>query len=351
MPPVGQLGAASTVPPPRGLADMGSVVTEQLDLFGASPAPLRGEPALADPVDVAPLSCPVPAPLAALRALDGVLAAAGPPVVPAAPTPAPALPRGPQLLASKLAAAEEAARRDLAAVVEPPELAPEAEARAAPLRRHWVPDGRSWLAVVAAAARTEGARLEDVLGDRKFQSVSLARQRAWYDLRALADPTPSYPELARAFGKRSHQAVLSGVRAHAERLAGYESAPTPAPAIVPGAVPAGADFSSELASRSLPDGRTWLDVATEACRAAGADLVGFLRGPKGGGGRATICARHLTWYALAEGARYSYTEIARVWGADASTVRSAIERIGAQRREAAGERVRWVEPVGAARAS
>jgi DNA invertase Pin-like site-specific DNA recombinase len=81
-------------------------------------------------------------------------------------------------------------------------------------------------------------------------------------------------------------------------------------------------LETALMQRCMPlDDRTWLEVLQEAAFVEGAPLAGVL----GGSHRpAAARARHATWLELRE-AGYSYSEIARVWGCDHTTVHGAVK--------------------------
>lgn len=83
------------------------------------------------------------------------------------------------------------------------------------------------------------------------------------------------------------------------------------------------EITTDLASRVLPDGRTWLDVATEACRVEGVRLRDSVLGSRL---RPNAHARHRAWAELYRDAStcYSYHQIADAWDVDHTTVMAGV---------------------------
>jgi hypothetical protein len=220
---------------------------------------------------------------------------------------------------------------------EPPPLAADVERAVAPLRRRIAPDGRSFLAIIAYAARIEGASLEAVLSADRHKSVAAARRRAYHDLRHLTGA--SYQDLAEVFGRADHQPVLTLVRLHEQAIAKGTVQPTPPvpprrPPSVAAAIalpPVRGNLAAELAARRLPKGGpTWYELAVDVCRRTGVDPVAFCRPGRGQNVKLVVRARHVVWEALRK-AGYSYPEIAAPWGADDSTVVGALQELAAKR--------------------
>lgn len=96
------------------------------------------------------------------------------------------------------------------------------------LRLHLVADGRTWLEVVDAAVAAENCgvvlqghevTLEQLLGHGRHKGETAARHRAWHDVyNGMA--VKSFPVVAKVFGGAHHTTILSGVKKHAQRLAG-----------------------------------------------------------------------------------------------------------------------------------
>jgi hypothetical protein len=224
---------------------------------------------------------------------------------------------------------------------EPPPLPAGVELVAAPLRRRFAPDGRSFLAVIGAAARFDGVPLALVLGRDRHQSVVAARRRALYDLRRLTGA--SFEDLAAVVGRSDHAGMIQAVARHERALASGAARPTPPaapvvcpppplPPVLPGTL------GAELAARRLPcNGPSWYMVAVEACREVGADPVAFCS-PHAKSTRLLKRALYLTWHRIWTGARggYSYVEIGLPWGVDDTTVRRAILQLEGKGEEQAG---------------
>lgn len=53
-----------------------------------------------------------------------------------------------------------------------------------------------------------GANFNDVIGPRRSDDLIKVRHLLMWELRNLMDPTPSYPEIGRAFGGKDHTSVI-----------------------------------------------------------------------------------------------------------------------------------------------
>jgi len=74
--------------------------------------------------------------------------------------------------------------------------------------------------VVAAVAQCYGVQIVDVLSSRRYRRIAAPRAVAMYLARRHTGR--SYPELARAFGRRCHTTVISAVQKVAERASADE---------------------------------------------------------------------------------------------------------------------------------
>ncbi len=76
---------------------------------------------------------------------------------------------------------------------------------------------RDLLELVAQIAVQRGVPVGQLCGIARTQSVSRARQEAWWRLRHHPERSYSLEEIARMFG-RHHTTVMAGVGAHARRV-------------------------------------------------------------------------------------------------------------------------------------
>jgi hypothetical protein len=96
------------------------------------------------------------------------------------------------------------------------------EARARALAARHLPDGRSWLDVLIAAARVAGATLEDALSGATSRAAAHARHLAWHELRRCAGY--SYREISRVW-RVDKGTIAEGVKAIAAQVAASRSVP------------------------------------------------------------------------------------------------------------------------------
>lgn len=57
-----------------------------------------------------------------------------------------------------------------------------------------------------------GANFNDVIGPRRSDDLIKVRHLLMWELRNLMEPTPSYPEIGRAFGGKDHTSVIWAVQ-------------------------------------------------------------------------------------------------------------------------------------------
>jgi chromosomal replication initiation ATPase DnaA len=76
---------------------------------------------------------------------------------------------------------------------------------------------RDLLELVEQVAACRGVPVDELCGLARTQSVSRARQEAWWRLRHHPERNYSLEEIGKLFG-RHHTTVMAGVAAHARRL-------------------------------------------------------------------------------------------------------------------------------------
>lgn len=59
-----------------------------------------------------------------------------------------------------------------------------------------------------------------IVGEGRRHAIVLIRHQIMWEMRNQMEPTPSLPEIARAFGGRDHTSALNGIRKHEMRRAG-----------------------------------------------------------------------------------------------------------------------------------
>lgn len=76
--------------------------------------------------------------------------------------------------------------------------------------------------IILAVAARHRLTLADVVGPRRFRKIAHARQEAMYELRQAG--RWSFPQIARAVGRKDHSVVIHGCRAHEARKRAAEAA-------------------------------------------------------------------------------------------------------------------------------
>lgn len=87
---------------------------------------------------------------------------------------------------------------------------------------------RDLLDLVEQVAVRRGVLVDEICGLARTQSISRARQEAWWRLRHHPERNYSLEEIARIFG-RHHTTVMAGVAAHARRLERAAASGRPSP--------------------------------------------------------------------------------------------------------------------------
>ena len=71
------------------------------------------------------------------------------------------------------------------------------------------------LSLVKRIADTWNVTMNELLGDSRELCPSAARQQLWYELYLTG--RWSYPRIARTFGRKAHETIIFGVKAHCKR--------------------------------------------------------------------------------------------------------------------------------------